>query len=397
MSNQKKKPEAEDGLGEVAKLKAGYLLQIRLLQSDLDHMRQQNSSLRSEHEALKAELAKKEEEEDGLFFSLRKKLKSAEAQVLELQSQVQAADHRLLEVEKQRDSLQELIATNESSSSARILELEKKVEEQRSQLNDYHEFALEKDAIEARVRELERRLEDNKVEHLEQIAEMERIKVQEKERLKREMLVKIKETKTYLLSLTEDQLDTTTKRTILENEHMLTELQHQYGEITRILQQLSDLQQRNKSLSREVILLRQQNAMIAEKSRMVKPLTNKLKDIYKGKERQQEHGGDSEDSRAIPGFNCSVRILQAQRYLEDIVQLAQSAPSTELRRKGTVLQHAVQRCLALLPARGFRTEVTPPQKGNPAASRSPRKAWKGESLQSRPCKLYPSRIRVEQL
>ena len=397
MSNQKKKPEAEDGLGEVAKLKAGYLLQIRLLQSDLDHMRQQNSSLRSDHEALKAELTKKEEEEDGLFFSLRKKLKSAEAQVLELQSQVQAADHRLLEVEKQRDSLQELIATNESSSSARILELEKKVEEQRSQLNDYHEFALEKDAIEARVRELERRLEDNKVEHLEQIAEMERIKVQEKERLKREMLVKIKETKTYLLSLTEDQLDTTTKRTILENEHMLTELQHQYGEITRILQQLSDLQQRNKSLSREVTLLRQQNAMIAEKSRMVKPLTNKLKDIYKGKERQQEHGGDSEDSRAIPGFNCSVRVLQAQRYLEDIVQLAQSAPSTELRRKGTVLQHAVQRCLALLPSRGFRTEVTPPQKGNPVASRSPRKAWKGESLQSRPCKLYPSRIRVEQL
>ena len=51
--------------------------------------------------------------------------------------------------------------------------------------------------------------------------------VQEKENLKREMLMKIKETKQNLLSMTEDQLHITTKRHIMENENMVTELQYQ--------------------------------------------------------------------------------------------------------------------------------------------------------------------------
>jgi len=49
--------------------------------------------------------------------------------------------------------------------------------------------------------------------------------VSEKERLKKDMLTKIKETKLSLLAMTEDQLHTTTKRTIMENEQMTIELQ----------------------------------------------------------------------------------------------------------------------------------------------------------------------------
>ncbi len=45
--------------------------------------------------------------------------------------------------------------------------------------------------------------------------------------LKKEMLAKIKETKLSLLAMTEDQLHTTTQRTIMENEQMTTELQYQ--------------------------------------------------------------------------------------------------------------------------------------------------------------------------
>jgi hypothetical protein len=48
-----------------------------------------------------------------------------------------------------------------------------------------------------------------------------------KDRLKNEMLRKIRETKLSLLAMTEDQLHSTTKRTIMENEHITSELQYQ--------------------------------------------------------------------------------------------------------------------------------------------------------------------------
>ena len=47
---------------------------------------------------------------------------------------------------------------------------------------------------------------------------------QEKDRLKKEMLYKLRETKANLLKMTDNQLDTTTKRTIAENEQMSSEL-----------------------------------------------------------------------------------------------------------------------------------------------------------------------------
>ena len=50
------------------------------------------------------------------------------------------------------------------------------------------------------------------------------VRAQEKDRLKKEMLYKLRETKANLLKMTDNQLDTTTKRTIAENEQMSSEL-----------------------------------------------------------------------------------------------------------------------------------------------------------------------------
>lgn len=106
------------------------------------------------------------------------------------------------------------------------------------------------------------------------IADMARQSVQEKERLKREMLIKVKETKQVcgargwngivrarsdahaplqnLLSMTEDQLHMTTKRTILENEQMSSELQYQSKQTEQLLQRNKDLTEQNSAMKQEV-------------------------------------------------------------------------------------------------------------------------------------------------
>ena len=78
--------------------------------------------------------------------------------------------------------------------------------------------------------QLRKELEDNRKEHQTHVSDLERKHVQEKDRLKKEMLLKLRETKANLLKMTDNQLDTTTKRTIAENEQMSSELAWQVCE-----------------------------------------------------------------------------------------------------------------------------------------------------------------------
>ena len=85
-------------------------------------------------------------------------------------------------------------------------------------------FIEYKQTLEAQLQEKKRVLEDGAKEHATHVSDLERKHVQEKDRLKKEMLLKLRETKANLLKMTDNQLDTTTKRTIAENEQLSSEL-----------------------------------------------------------------------------------------------------------------------------------------------------------------------------
>lgn len=73
---------------------------------------------------------------------------------------------------------------------------------------------------------LEQRLEDEIKIKNNSINEKEREKIQATEKLRKEMLYKIKETKANLLALNDEQLQTTTRLTILQNHQLTTELEY---------------------------------------------------------------------------------------------------------------------------------------------------------------------------
>ena len=60
-----------------------------------------------------------------------------------------------------------------------------------------------------------------------ELNEKEREKIQAIEKLRKEMQYKIKETKANLLALNDEQQQTTTRLTILQNHQLTTELDHQ--------------------------------------------------------------------------------------------------------------------------------------------------------------------------
>lgn len=133
--------------------------------------------------------------------------------------------------EKYKAELEEHTSTNKEM----IADLLEKLSTSEERLKNLREFQQKKTEMELHLKTLENELESIKKGHEEETTELERKSVREKERLKREMLMKIKETKQNLLSMTENQLHNTTKRTIMENEQMISELQYQSKESEKLL------------------------------------------------------------------------------------------------------------------------------------------------------------------
>lgn len=79
----------------------------------------------------------------------------------------------------------------------------------------------ERDEMNHENTSLKKTVEAEKEERIKEVADKEREKVQAIDRLRDEMLTKIKDMRSNLLSLKKEQLDTTTRLAVLQN-HQLT-------------------------------------------------------------------------------------------------------------------------------------------------------------------------------
>jgi len=120
------------------------------------------------------------------------------------------------------------------------------------------------------------------------VSDLERRHVMEKDRLKKEMLFKLRETKANLLKMTDNQLDTTTKRTIAENEQMSSELAWQSKETEKLIHRNDKLIGENQSLKRELSLSKQTEEQMAKKvnvyQKTIQTLLSKLSALEASKD-----------------------------------------------------------------------------------------------------------------
>ena len=85
-------------------------------------------------------------------------------------------------------------------------EFEAKLSQYEETLEDFNKFKTEKENMIKRQEELEEKLVEEERERYNQVQDAERQKIQATEKLRKEMLYKIKETKANLLALNDEQL-----------------------------------------------------------------------------------------------------------------------------------------------------------------------------------------------
>eukprot|EP00899_Mesostigma_viride_P020212 jgi/Mesvir1/28192/Mv04747-RA.1 len=253
-------------------------LLINTLKSKMTIEQTQGQFLLSENQRLTAELESAKSNLRDITDHLTNEVRSREDNGSRLEGLV-AILTKEKEAQKMEFALQ--LDATKAENQAKLDDLQQTIDMQGAKLADLRDFAEQKSRMEAELASLKSTLEDERRAHVEKLHDIERKAVQEKDRLKKEMVMKIKETKASMMRLTDNQLETTTKRTIMENEQMNSELSYQSRQTEKLLAKNQKLMDENAQLRREMALYRQTEEELAQRSHIqqktIKTLFAKLK------------------------------------------------------------------------------------------------------------------------
>jgi len=222
--------------------------------------------------------SKQEMQHKDLLWYLNKEIKEKDQTIEMLKKQ-----NALLKSEKTSEvqEVHDLLTKQQESYEEQTESLRKQLAGLRASYEELKQFTQDKDVLEQSVKDLRDNLEDEKRQHAIHVSELERRNVSEKNRLKKEMLRKVKETKLSLLAMTEDQLHTTTKRTIMENEQITTELHYQSKVVEKLIKRNDELTAENKRLRSQIDLLEEAQKMLATRTNFFQKLIQKLNEKIK--------------------------------------------------------------------------------------------------------------------
>ncbi|CAD8070093.1 unnamed protein product [Paramecium primaurelia] len=123
-----------------------------------------------------------------------------------------------------------------------------------------------------------------------ELADKEKEKVKETNQLRKEMETKVQETKLSERAQQKEQLETTTRLTVLQNYQMTTELDYQSKQTAKLLGKDSKLQEQVTSLKRDIEIHKQVEQELAKRShfsqKLIKKLTARIKDLEDQLEQQ---------------------------------------------------------------------------------------------------------------
>lgn len=239
-------------------------------------------------------------------------LRTLHANLDENYQKIEESDLRIQKLEQQlEDQKQEAkdkLEEERLQSDQRAHELQTRNDILQAALDEVNEFKLNKDRLEEELASLKRQLQDQAAAHTRDVSAFDRKKAMEIDQLKKDMQKNIKETREYLKARTKDQLDSTTKRTIIENEQMATELHFQSKETERLLDRNQQLMDENSQLRRNLQIHKDLENELARRTHVYQKLIKKMGQRAKA---EPATGDASKDEQLLT--EDSVDPLQAEK------------------------------------------------------------------------------------
>lgn len=298
-----------------------FLLEIRQLKERLDRAEQGAERFGQENAALVSALAAHKADQADIFAHMTGELAKKQELADGLAARVQALEEEV--TSRTADHAAQLAAQEGASAAER-----ERLEAQIAELTAARDEVVEREQRENGARPAARlaALEAEHAELQQELAEIERGHTQEKDRLKKEMLHKLRETKATLQKMTANQLDATTKRTIAENEQLSAELGWQSKEAGRLVHRNERLEAEGKVLRSELQLHREREDEFAKKVRVyqksIKALLSRLDSVDLARRSELETLSRAEEeiqhARALASAQASTVEEEASQLRESV-------------------------------------------------------------------------------
>lgn len=294
---------------------------LKTLEERCWRLESENKDLKTHNSILHTQYTSQRETQSDILRQLNQtieetvdKLDSAENKILTLEDQL--ADQKQLA----EDHLEE----ERHQWESKVLGLKTQCEELKNTLNEVREFQKQKDFMEGELERLKHDLVNQKEDHERKVSEFDRKKAMEIDQLKQDMHRSIRETREMLRAKTKDQLDQTTKRTMIENEQKTTELQFQNKEAERLLKDNNKLLEENAQLRRNLVIHKDLENELAKRThvyqKLLKKMEQKQKSELAAKEQSKElrtvDSLDLESTRAEYSHEQATTSLQLSAEFE---------------------------------------------------------------------------------
>ncbi|KAI5065252.1 hypothetical protein GOP47_0019947 [Adiantum capillus-veneris] len=302
----------DDNDGDVQSLLLEKDLEIETLVDKISRLEKRSQLLANDTEKQQATTNEMEEKLQDVIACLSSELKNKQSKVYQLEeafNDVKAENMKA--IENLTKDMHELKSTHKFVTEDLRLQLVNA----EVQLRDIDEFRKQKAAIEQEIASLKEQLEREKKEHQDAISDTERLALQEKQRLRKEMLARIEETKMQMLQHMDEQLDAKTKKIIADNDQLAKELGYHMRQTGLLLQKNERLMQENVELHRQVLLAKEVEDDLAKRN-LVNQRTIRIL-LYKFQEGIHDDKPDDQQRKMLEGEHRK-EDRQRQKELEQI-------------------------------------------------------------------------------
>lgn len=270
---------------------------LRKLQERVWRLEAENKELKVNNSILHTQYTSQTETQADILRTLHSNLEDNYATIDEQKRRIEELE-QLIDDQKQqaKDDLDAAMALKDND----IAKLKTQKEELQSQLDEVREFQRNKENMEQELASLKQHLADMKEEFQRKMSDFDRKKAMDMRTLSKDFEKKVEIEAAKLRARTKDQLDSTTKRTIMENEQMFTELHFQSKETEKLMERNQSLLEENAQLRRNLNIHKDLENELARRThlyqRLLKKMDQKLKSEAAQKESKDLSSGKSMES-----------------------------------------------------------------------------------------------------
>eukprot|EP00927_Polykrikos_kofoidii_P041490 TRINITY_DN35380_c0_g2_i1.p1 TRINITY_DN35380_c0_g2~~TRINITY_DN35380_c0_g2_i1.p1 ORF type:complete len:572 (-),score=96.06 TRINITY_DN35380_c0_g2_i1:166-1803(-) len=273
---------------------------LKTLQERVWRLEAENKELKFNNSILHTQYTSQCETQADILKTLHQTLEDNVTNIEELDLKNQALE---LQLSNQKQQAKDELDAQNAQWENRVTELQMKNEHLEAELHKVAEFRQNKAEMEAELALKSRQLKEQAEEHQRQISVFDRNKVIELDQARKDMKQQIKDTRDELKSRTKDQLDATTKRTIMDNDQKSTELLFQSKNTEQLLDKNKALSEENAQLRRNVLIHKELENELARRTHLYQKLLKKCQQRQKSDSVGIEKGGKTAD---VPNMNDSM-------------------------------------------------------------------------------------------